>query len=355
MTNLHPLDDYHSEGKRVVRKAVRKLVTRPVVKALLNATVWGGENVADLEGAYIVVGNHSSHLDAPMVFSLLPDHMTEHLAAGAAADYFYRKRGISKLTSVFFNTYPIERKGKHMGPHAGKAAGMTGRLLRDGIPILIFPEGTRSRDGKMGAFKPGAAALSIKIGVPIVPLAMSGGHDAMPVGRLLPNMNHPPVELYIGRPMFPRPDEDAETFIARVRAHIIMMLDQKTANPDPQLLPGSSGAGAANDDDTAANADAVSDGETETVAAAVLVDTETDDDTAVGDEAAAVVDNSDDTGVPMGAGPAEPAANDDTVLEEAAPGEVDDDKAAAADADTGEAAPAKADPVANHTDPADKN
>ncbi len=295
MTNLHPLDDYHSEGKRVVRKAVRKLVTRPVVKALLNATVWGGENVADLEGAYIVVGNHSSHLDAPMVFSLLPDHMTEHLAAGAAADYFYRKRGISKLTSVFFNTYPIERKGKHMGPHAGKATGMTGRLLRDGIPILIFPEGTRSRDGKMGPFKPGAAALSIKIGVPIVPLAMSGGHDAMPVGRLLPNMNHPPVELYIGRPMFPHPDEDAEAFIARVRAHIIMMLDQKTANPDPELLPGEGGPVAVADDDTPANGDSATVGEGST------------------------------------------------------------SEADANEADTGEGAPAQADPAANHTDRADKN
>lgn len=110
MNELHPLDDYHSEGKRKVRSAVRKVFTRPAMKALLGATVWGEENVEGLDGAYIVVGNHSSHLDAPMVFSLLPNHMTERLATGAAADYFYRKKGIAKLTSIFFNTYPIERK-----------------------------------------------------------------------------------------------------------------------------------------------------------------------------------------------------------------------------------------------------
>lgn len=235
MNELHPLDDYHSEGKRKVRSAVRKVFTRPAMKALLGATVWGEENVEGLDGAYIVVGNHSSHLDAPMVFSLLPNHMTERLATGAAADYFYRKKGIAKLTSIFFNTYPIERKGKNVGANAGRAAGMTGRLLRDGIPILIFPEGTRSRDGKMGVFKPGAAALALKIGVPIVPLAMSGGHEAMPVGKVLPTLNHPEVNLYIGTPMVGKPGETPDAFIGRVRHQIEMMLDQKSANPDPLL------------------------------------------------------------------------------------------------------------------------
>ncbi|WP_124054341.1 lysophospholipid acyltransferase family protein [Arcanobacterium ihumii] len=230
-SNLHPLDSYHDRGKRKVRNIVRKAVTRPVVKTFVKPHVEGDENVDGLSGAYIVVGNHSSHLDAPMVFSLLPQHMTENLAAGAAADYFYRRKVISKLTSVFFNTYPIERKGKVSGPHTGAAAGMTGRLLRDGIPILIFPEGTRSRDGELGEFKTGAAALSMKIDVPIVPLALEGGHDAMPVGNVLPNLGHPDVALYIGKPMKARDGESPEEFMARVRAHIENMLEQKTAFP----------------------------------------------------------------------------------------------------------------------------
>ena len=239
MVELHPLDDYHSEGKARMRKVVRKALTKPVIKAVVKPHVEGAENVEGLTGAYIVVGNHSSHLDAPMVFSLLPDHMTDKLATGAAADYFYRKQGISKLTSLFFNTYPVERKGKP-SPEAGKAAGMTSRLLQDGIPILIFPEGTRSRTGEMGVFKPGAAALSIKLDVPIVPLAMHGGHEAMPVGRNFPTLDHKPVELYIGAPMKSREGETAEDFIARVRDHIQLMLDQKTAFPtDPEAEPGS--------------------------------------------------------------------------------------------------------------------
>lgn len=229
---LHPLDDYHDEGKRKTRSAVRKFVTRPVIKTVLNSTVWGEENVEGLEGAYILVGNHSSHLDTPMVFSLLPDHMTDRLATGAAADYWYRRPTVSKVTSLFFNTYPIERKGKRHDENSGKAAGMTGRLLRDGIPILIFPEGTRSRTGEIAQFKPGAAALSMKYDVPIVPLGLDGGREAMPVGSMLPKAGHPEVNVYIGKPMKALEGEDADAFIARVRGHIIAMLEAKSANPE---------------------------------------------------------------------------------------------------------------------------
>lgn len=231
MTNLQPLDDYHSESKKNLRKNVRRFLTRPVLKTVLDTTVSGQENVKGLTGAYIVVGNHTSHLDAPMVFALLPEHMTENLATGAAADYWYRRPTISKLTSVFFNTYPIERKRNSRDPNAGRARGMTSRLLRDGIPILIFPEGTRSRTGEMGEFKVGAAALATKFDIPIVPLAMRGGHEAMPVGSLLPTPNRPPVDMYIGTPMRARDGEDAADFMARVRRYIIEMLEQGTANP----------------------------------------------------------------------------------------------------------------------------
>ncbi|MCI7550858.1 MAG: lysophospholipid acyltransferase family protein [Actinomycetaceae bacterium] len=229
--SLHPLDSYHSESKANARKVVRAAITRPVIKAAVKTHVDGLEHAEGLPETYIVVANHTSHLDTPMIFSLLPESITRRLATGAAADYFYRQQGISKLTSLFFNTYPVERKGKQNGPNAGKAAGMTGRLLRDGVPILIFPEGTRSRDGQLGTFKPGAAALSIKLGIPIVPVALHGGHEAMPVGKVLPKFGHLPVELYLGEAMYAKDGESPEDFMARIEARIRAMLDQKTANP----------------------------------------------------------------------------------------------------------------------------
>ncbi len=230
-TQLHPLDDYHDPAKRRARKLVRKFITRRVLNTLLKTRVYGEDNVAQLSGTFIAVGNHTSHLDAPLVFSLLPEHLTENLAAGAAADYFYRRKTISKLTSLFFNTYPVERSAKKLGGKAGAAAGMTGRLLRDGIPILIFPEGTRSRTGEIGVFKPGSAALSIQLGVPILPLAISGGHEAMPVGSFLPKAGRYPIDFYIGKPLWANTEETPEEFIERVKYVIEQMLLQKTAYP----------------------------------------------------------------------------------------------------------------------------
>lgn len=224
--NLELLDPYLDKGRAKRRQLVRRFVTRPVISTVLRPTVLGEENVADLKGAFVMIPNHSSHLDAPMVFSLLPNSLTERLATGAAADYFYRRKFISSLTSIFFNTYPIERKSKRPGP----AAGMTGRLLRAGVPILVFPEGTRSRDGKMGTPKPGAAALAIKAGIPLVPIAMSGGHEAMPVGAAFPKVGSE-VFLFIGKPMYAMEGEEPEQFMDRAFHAITMMLEQGTPHP----------------------------------------------------------------------------------------------------------------------------
>ncbi|MDD7384619.1 MAG: lysophospholipid acyltransferase family protein [Actinomycetaceae bacterium] len=227
---LQPLDPYFDEKRENRRSRVRSLITRPVMSTVVKPTVLGEENVQGLTGAFIVIPNHSSHLDAPMVFSLLPPVLTERLATGAAADYFYQKKSVAGLTKLFFNTYPIERKGHARGKEKGEAAGMTGRLLRAGIPILVFPEGTRSRTGKMGAFKPGAAALASHIGIPLIPIAMSGGHEAMPVGSKFPKLRSE-VFLFIGKPMYARPGEDPEAFMARAVHAIEAMLDQKTPHP----------------------------------------------------------------------------------------------------------------------------
>lgn len=248
MTDLHPLDQYLSKGHTLARKLVRSSVTKPVISTVVSAEIEGEENVEGLDGAYIVIGNHSSHLDAPMMFSLLPDVITDRLATGAAADYFYRKKFVSSLTSLFFNTYPVERRGKSTkaGPKTrgqvrdeksgrGPASGMTARLLAAGVPILIFPEGTRSRDGRMKMFNSGAAGLSTKMDVPVVPIALIGGHEAMPVGSYWPKLGRPRVKLVIGHPMKARPGESVESFNDRLFDVISVM--RATGHPaDPDKL-----------------------------------------------------------------------------------------------------------------------
>ncbi|MDO5025100.1 MAG: lysophospholipid acyltransferase family protein [Trueperella sp.] len=235
MNNPNYLASYHSVPKRCVRAVVRNLLLRPAVALLLRTEITGVEHLTGLPKSYILIGNHTSHLDAPMVFGLLPESAVRRLAAGAAADYFYTNSARSWLTSLFFNTYPVDRKGKTATKHVGHAGGMTAALLRSGVPVLLFPEGTRSRDGKLGQFHPGAAALAAKLNIPLVPLALRGGQAAMPVGRKFPKLNRPPVSLQIGEPLYARPGESAPVFMERARAQIVQLLQRETpdtAAPD---------------------------------------------------------------------------------------------------------------------------
>lgn len=226
---LEAIEPYLDRSRARIRSFARRCLTRPVIRSLVRTHVEGEENVEGLEGAFIVVPNHTSHLDAPILFTLLPSHMTAHLATGAAADYFYRRKMISFLTSLFFNTYPIERKGK-ASTTGGRAAGMTRRLLAAGVPILVFPEGTRSRDGNIGPLKAGAAALALAHEIPLVPVAIAGGHEAMPVGARFVKRGSE-LSLYIGKPMYGKEGEDPDAFIERAFCVIRAMLAEQTAFP----------------------------------------------------------------------------------------------------------------------------
>ena len=93
----------------------------------------------------MVFANHSSHLDTPLIYGALPNRISKYLAAGAALDYFYDKWWKAGPMSLFFNGYPIDRsKGKETeGPKKRNVRGMSAALLDAGVPLLIYPEGSR--------------------------------------------------------------------------------------------------------------------------------------------------------------------------------------------------------------------
>ena len=167
MASVKPTKDrgrYTNDLSAATRQAANMLLLRPLV--------W--KVVKGLDGAYVAVANHSSHLDAPLVFGALPKRLSKYLATGAAADYFFTAWWKAIAPVLFFNAFPVDRgKGKSkQGARSPRShRGMAGSLLTDGVPLLIFPEGTRSRTGAMGTFKPGAAALAISRGVPVIPIA----------------------------------------------------------------------------------------------------------------------------------------------------------------------------------------
>ncbi|MGJ6980623.1 lysophospholipid acyltransferase family protein [Aestuariimicrobium soli] len=213
--------------QRAARSATRILLLKPFVWRLLDVRVHGVDRLANCPDTFVVVGNHASHLDAPLIFGGLPGRLSKYLSTGAAADYFFTKWYTAAYTSLMFNAFPIERGSKSTSDDKKKNSrrGLAAALLADGVPILLFAEGTRSRTGAMGPFKPGAAALAISRNVPVVPVALVGAYAAWPHHQNHLPKGRPPVHVVFGEPMFPVPGEIAHKFNERVRRRVIELHD----------------------------------------------------------------------------------------------------------------------------------
>ncbi|MBA8793768.1 1-acyl-sn-glycerol-3-phosphate acyltransferase [Friedmanniella endophytica] len=209
-----PRSRYTSPVHASARFVAQRMLLKPLVWSLTSVTVRGREHLDGLEMPYVVVSNHSSHLDAPLVMGAWPRQQSRYLAANAAADYFFDVTWRKALTALFFNAFPVDRTGLR-----GRG-GMATKLLDDGVPLVIFPEGTRSKDGQLGRFTPGAAALCVSRNVPCVPVALVGAYEAMPKGTNWPRRGRPPVTVNIGAPLRPEPGETVLQFAERMTAAV---------------------------------------------------------------------------------------------------------------------------------------
>ncbi|TDD62907.1 1-acyl-sn-glycerol-3-phosphate acyltransferase [Kribbella antibiotica] len=220
-----------SRAAGLLRIVIQRGVLKPLMRYLVRVKVDGRPEAA---GPMVVVANHSSHLDAPLMVTFLPLALTRRLAVGAAADYFFDSKKRAILTGLVFNAFPIDRGksdgGKNDGGKNRPMRGTSGRLLDDGFSLLVFPEGTRSRDGLMGDFQAGAAALCVSKGVPCLPIGLTGAYDAMPRGRNWPRPGRPPVRFAIGAPLTPRAGESVPEFAARMQAAVTALHDQGVRN-----------------------------------------------------------------------------------------------------------------------------
>lgn len=210
-----PVRRFRSPALTAARFVAQRGLLRPLVWRLVRVTVTGHERLRGLKGAFIVVANHSSHLDAPLIFGALPWRWARHLAAGAAADYFFDVKWRTWLTVLFFNAYPVDRAGGRNRPRLSKA------LIEAGVPLLLFPEGGRARNGEgIRRFKPGAAALAIGTDVPVVPIGLVDAQRAMPRNRSWPVKGRPPVRVVVGDPMRAAEGESVEDFTSRLQQEV---------------------------------------------------------------------------------------------------------------------------------------
>jgi 1-acyl-sn-glycerol-3-phosphate acyltransferase len=194
--------------------AVRAGLTRRLLKAVVWSqtapVVQGTSYLEELQGPAVFVANHSSHLDTPLILGSLPPRFADRVAVGAAADYFFDARWRAITTALLFNAFPVERY------RSRRLRSLAAQLVDDGWSLLLYPEGTRSEDGWMSAFRVGAAHLCVTKALPAVPIAIRGSYAAMPRGAGWPQRGRPPIAIRYGRPLHPAAGEKAGDFRRRM-------------------------------------------------------------------------------------------------------------------------------------------
>jgi len=208
---------------RVVRGGILAGVLAPLLYCYIKRRVDGREVLDEaLTAPVIFVANHSSHLDTPTVLRAMPRRWRNRTAVAAAADYFYKSRWRARSVALVFNTVPLGRKGGGLG---NGATAHVDKLIEEGWNLLMFPEGTRSRNGKIGKVHSGAAVLAGKHRLNIVPIWIGGTHQAMPPGQNWPKRlpgrlfsRRAKVEIRFGPPIPPRDPEERHEVMAQVRA-----------------------------------------------------------------------------------------------------------------------------------------
>jgi 1-acyl-sn-glycerol-3-phosphate acyltransferase len=171
-----------------------KAILTPILRVFFRPWVEGAEHIPH-DGAALIVSNHVSFSDSFFLPLVVPRKVTFL----AKSDYFTGKGIKGWLTRSFFagvGQVPIDRSGGK----ASEAALRTGvRVLSEGKLLGIYPEGTRSPDGRLYRGKVGVARMALEAKVPVIPVAMIGTYEIQPPGQVMPRIRR--VGMRFGEPL----------------------------------------------------------------------------------------------------------------------------------------------------------
>jgi 1-acyl-sn-glycerol-3-phosphate acyltransferase len=189
---LRSLSRERGLGSVVLGSAWRALV-RAYLAAFHRLEVTGREHLPP--APFVLVGNHASHLDALTLSAVLRGDTARRAHALAAGDTFFTSTLSSAFAAYAVNALPVWRKRTR----ASEIATLRERLVEDRLVYILFPEGTRCRDGVMAGFQPGIGALVAGSDVPVVPCYLEGAFAAWPPTRRFPKPGK--LRLSIGAPV----------------------------------------------------------------------------------------------------------------------------------------------------------
>jgi 1-acyl-sn-glycerol-3-phosphate acyltransferase len=167
---------------------------RAVLHLMNRLQVHGRQNLPP-EPSFVLTANHASHLDALVLGAAIDLKWRDQLYPIAAGDMFFERRPVATLVTTLLNAMPIWRR--KAGAHG--VLGLRQRLVEQPSIYILFPEGTRTRDGRMKPFKSGIGMLVAGTTVPVVPCYLHGTFEALPPGTVLPRFAR--ITLRIGAPL----------------------------------------------------------------------------------------------------------------------------------------------------------
>ncbi|WP_329128825.1 1-acyl-sn-glycerol-3-phosphate acyltransferase [Streptomyces sp. NBC_01476] len=175
-------------------RVLKYVILGPLLRLFFRPRIEGLENIPE-SGAAVVAGNHLSFSDHFVMPAILPRRITFL----AKAEYFTGPGIKGRLIAAFFRgvgQIPVDRTGGRASESAIDAAlGVLGR----GELLGIYPEGTRSHDGRLYRGRTGVAVMALRAGAPVVPCAMVGTFELQPPGRKFPRLGR--VTIRFGRPL----------------------------------------------------------------------------------------------------------------------------------------------------------
>jgi long-chain acyl-CoA synthetase len=217
---------------RAVRAAVYQLLARPAMLLLGWPSIRGREKLRGTDAPVLVIANHVAYFDPAYVLEALPGRLRRlavamdgellesmrHPPAGAGFFVALAHRAAYWLVVPLFNVFPLPRQAGFR-----KSFAFAGDLVDRGWSVLIFPEGERTRDGRMGAFRTGIGLLAARLGVPVVPVRLGGIFELKQAGKRWARPGQ--IKISIGPPVRFGETDAAETIARELERRVAELGD----------------------------------------------------------------------------------------------------------------------------------